>query len=137
MSDNNHSNNSLREFPVVLLCDDIRKEVGNKRTVVGVFSGDVLVGSFPAVFPVAIYLHHRAHSTDEINMEFEYLLDEKSIVKMTATLIKQKGSSDDTVVDLPKVFLTFERPGNFNVDVSIDGKRHRILSKKIMRGVAS
>jgi hypothetical protein len=130
------SNICTSDFPVVLLCDDIRKEVGNKRTIVGAFSGDVLIETFPAVIPLAIYLVYRTHSSDEIAMEFEYMLDERPLVKIAATLRKHGGSSEDAVVDLPKLFLTFENPGNFVVNVSVNGKRHRILSKKIMQGVA-
>jgi hypothetical protein len=36
------------KFYNVILCDDIREEIGNKKSLMGIFGGDVLVPRFPA-----------------------------------------------------------------------------------------
>lgn len=34
-----------------IFCDDIRHEVGNKRSLIGVYSGQLLVSTMPAILP--------------------------------------------------------------------------------------
>lgn len=38
-------------FLNVIYCDDIRKEIGNKTTLVGCYDGDLIVGSLPTLLP--------------------------------------------------------------------------------------
>jgi hypothetical protein len=35
----------------VVFCDDVRQEIGNKQSLIGVYSGDLLVKHLPAVLP--------------------------------------------------------------------------------------
>ena len=39
-----------------LLCDDIRSEINNKHTLVGVYEGDIVVPAFPCSIPAALYI---------------------------------------------------------------------------------
>src|ERR1700743_2371862 len=36
---------------LVQFCDDIRAEVGNKTSLMGIYGGDMMVPSFPAIVP--------------------------------------------------------------------------------------
>lgn len=41
----------------VVLCDDIREEVGNKRSLMGVYSDNLILKSFPATLPkICLYI---------------------------------------------------------------------------------
>ena len=42
---------TAERFIVVQYCDDIRQEVGNKLSLMGCYSGDLLVEKLPAVLP--------------------------------------------------------------------------------------
>lgn len=51
----------MMQFATTLFCDDIRFEIGNKRTYVGCFDGALIVEELPAVLPrlcasVTLYL---------------------------------------------------------------------------------
>lgn len=35
----------------VIFCDDVRQEIGNKQSLIGVYSGDLLVRHLPVVLP--------------------------------------------------------------------------------------
>lgn len=41
---------SVRHIEVIY-CDDIRQEVGQKHSLMGVYSGDMVISGFPAVLP--------------------------------------------------------------------------------------
>jgi hypothetical protein len=38
-------------YGITIFCDDIRDEVSNKKTLVGVYNGELVIGSLPAVVP--------------------------------------------------------------------------------------
>ena len=42
----------------LIVCEDIRKEVGGRNTLDGVYAGDILVGEFPAPLRIAIYAEY-------------------------------------------------------------------------------
>lgn len=39
------------ELKYTLICDDIRNEIGNKRSLIGVYSGSIIVPRLPYAFP--------------------------------------------------------------------------------------
>lgn len=43
-----------------VICDDIRKEDNGKAILIGVYSGDILISSFPFQRPICLWLHGRA-----------------------------------------------------------------------------
>ena len=40
-----------------ILCDDIRKEDNGKMMLIGIYSGDILVPTFPSKLPLSMLLH--------------------------------------------------------------------------------
>jgi len=51
-------------FRNVVVCEDVRDEVGNKRSLMGVFSGDITVQQFPAIVQLAVYLEYAPDKDD-------------------------------------------------------------------------
>jgi len=50
----------VNRFVTAIYCDDVREEVGNKRSFIGVYSGQLLVPSAPVVLPklcVIVIIH--------------------------------------------------------------------------------
>ncbi|HTE42429.1 MAG TPA: hypothetical protein VK629_16525, partial [Steroidobacteraceae bacterium] len=57
-----------------ILCEDVREEVSNKHTLVGVITGDILVGVFPGNIRVAAYIELAATKVGvhRFNLRFSY-----------------------------------------------------------------
>ena len=57
-----------------ILCEDIRHEIGNKNSLIGVFGGDILVAELPARIRVAVYydamVSVRGKIQSEIKLQF-------------------------------------------------------------------
>jgi hypothetical protein len=45
-------------FTNAIICEDVRDEVGNKKSLMGVFSGDIVVAEFPAIVRIAFYAEY-------------------------------------------------------------------------------
>jgi hypothetical protein len=57
----------------VVVCDDVRKEVSSKDIIVGAFGGSILVASFPAQAPLAVWIEVIPHQAgrQEIDLKIE------------------------------------------------------------------
>jgi len=64
----------IPKFEYFIICDDIREEVGNKMSFMGVYGPDIFVPSFPFVFPLlcmAIY-YSNTKSGDSFSIKFKH-----------------------------------------------------------------
>src|SRR5687767_12253119 len=99
----------LGSFQNVILCEDIREEVGNKKALMGVISGDLTVPHFPANVRIAFFAEYTpptegvAHSLD-----FVLFIDEKIVAKGKVNV--PAGNNLATVV-IPQGIAAFEKEG--------------------------
>lgn len=65
----------MPEFSVgaIVVCDDVRKEVSSKDIIIGAFGGNILVASFPAQAPLAVWMEIIPHEagSQEIDLKIE------------------------------------------------------------------
>ena len=129
------------EFRNVILCEDIREEVGNKKSLMGVFSGDIIVSEMPASLQICIYLEYMhdnkllkmASKETPYQLEFTLQLDEKIIAKIQAGVTK--ADSDVTSLVVPKGIISVEKNAIFTVLASsLGAKPTEILRKTISLG---
>lgn len=119
----------------MIVCEDIRDETGNKKSLMGVIGGDIYVPTFPATLRIAIYVEYVPDADDPnpISFEFRLLQDEVEIAKgrietvarppMTATLV------------LPSAYVGFEKEAVFSMNITATGKAEQTLfSKRISSG---
>lgn len=121
-------------FRNVLFCDDVRREIGNKRTIVGVFSGDIVVSNVPAVVPLATYIEFIPISLDDNEIEFRFVVAGEPIATLKATLgDRQMGVV--AVLELPKIAIHVEHPTEVSLDAQIkDRPTQRLVTKKVLVG---
>lgn len=58
-----------------VICDDIRREDNGKQILIGVYSEDIIVSSFPAQLNLAMWLQCKAENSGEVNFDFRALRD--------------------------------------------------------------
>jgi len=119
-------------FRNVILCEDIRDEVGNKKSLMGVMAGGgINVASFPATIKVAVFLEYEpgAADGDHITADFRLLQGDTEIAKARfETAIPQPP----VVFVFPTGLMTCEKEGTFRMYVAINGRpEEELLSKNI------
>lgn len=127
---------SVENFRNVVACDDIRDEIGNKQSLMGVFGGDIIVAQLPAAINFALYLQYMPSDDDEdgdVVVHIELWRDDISMAKAEIEMhIREHAPA---TILLPRALAAFEKECTFKVTVAIaDGPQKIILQKKIMLG---
>jgi hypothetical protein len=120
-------------FTNVILCEDIRHEVGNKRTLVGVFGGDVIVPHFPANLRLAVYMQYAVDpAVPEATIDFTLWHDAETVAKLA---IQTKPISPTMTLEMSQALMTVEKETHFRITASIAGREAvEILNKEIRKG---
>jgi hypothetical protein len=127
-----------RGFYNVILCDDIRDEIGNKKSLMGVLGGDILVAEFPATIQLAFFMQYLPSPEDgeRLSIEFRLMQDDTEIVKGGISGVVTIGNENNFI--LPKAIILFEKETMFRMLVSVNGRaEEEILSKRITKIPAS
>jgi hypothetical protein len=125
---------SALQFSSVLVCDDIRKEVSNKDILIGVYSGDIVVPSFPVWLPISFWIEVSANEAGKSEAQFRLtVVDHTPPIMLKAGLQVDKPGS--TAIIIAGLQLLFEKEGDLILEVKPDGGDWTVLkSKKIMQG---
>jgi len=94
----------IPKFEYVLLCDDIRQEVGDKQTLVGIYDYHIVVPSLPFVLPKVCFYARFS------NMDGEY--------QFSCTVVDPQGVRKEVVAPSKAVIPPGAREGKFNVIAS-------------------
>lgn len=123
----------MSKFRNAILCDDIREEAGNKTSLMGVFSGDVVVPSFPASINVAFFLQYFLDESDpsEFSARMRLLDGDKELAKFAMNGVANKQNPDLTFL-VQRGVATFDKETVLRVLVAMnDGQEEEVLRKKI------
>src|SRR5579872_7073229 len=93
----------------VLLCEDVRREIGNKRTLVGVLAGDILVPSFPSFVNFGVYIEYVAVETGSLDFHVEVFAGEKKLYMVLGQMLIT-STKLPSVIDIPKVAVNVVEP---------------------------
>lgn len=129
------------EFDFAVICDDIRKEDNGKLILIGVYSGNILVGGFPGKLALATWLHGYGHELEEVDIEIRYQFvadesEEKPYIVGAQGKITVVNTKDEVSVPLPRMPVVFAGPGLLSVDYRLGGGRWKnLLEKRVLLGV--
>ena len=120
------------EVENAILCEDIRQEVNNKKTLVGVYAGDILISSLPAPIDLAFYLDGKAFDRELFRIEVRLSGPGKS--KAIAMLeLGATGESLGIAMITPRMQVLFEREGMFKIAIrDPDQSWKTIISKRVI-----
>lgn len=130
-------------FCNIILCEDVRDEIGGKHSLMGVFSGDILIPIFPATIQLATYFQYEMGKSaqsegkvaqDEIDFAITMFVDDRKIAtgRMNAPV---KGGEKFANFVMPKSLLTFDKPSRYRLVITLsDGRELEILNKQILQG---
>jgi hypothetical protein len=114
-----------------VVAEDIRIEVGNKHTIIGFYSGDVIVPEFPIQIRMAalIIFNFKEAGFHEIALTFYIGSDEVA----TGTSMIEARVGDPSVLNVPSGMLQVAAPGDFRIEGSIDKGERLVLVRKAIR----
>jgi hypothetical protein len=124
----------ISKFKNVIFCEDVRDEVGNKKSLMGVITGDLNVATFPATIQSAVFFEYApdASDGDKLSVRFRLMQDETEIASggMEADISVHRRAN----FILPKSFIVFEKPATFKLLASVNGgPEQEVLSKQILQ----
>ena len=121
-----------KDFTVTaILGEEVRPELGNKHSILGIYTGDVLLPEFPANIRLSFYIVFKFIRAGEHKIELRILLDNKVITSGVTELTSNEG--DPAVLVSPSGILGVDSPSELKIDASVDGGRRTTLVKKQIR----
>lgn len=112
----------------VVVCDDVRLEVGRKHTLVGVFSGDIIVGKLPFTIRLSIWIEYLPEREGKQDGHFKIRFSDKEpiVLKMEIDIHKM----GPIALVIPQFVIRGEFEGDLTVEFSSDGEVWQEISKK-------
>jgi hypothetical protein len=118
----------------LVLCEDVRVEINNKYTLVGVFAGDIIVPYFPAPgVKLAVYAVVDFDTRGKRNMEFQILVAGTKIFSVQGEVdIHEPGAVG---LATPQFNTTYVGESDLEVRLIIDdGKMEAISTRRVRKG---
>ena len=118
----------------IILCEDIRDEVGNKKSLMGVMAGDILVGEFPATLSVAVYFEYVPDDEDRdlFSTEFRLLQNDDEIVRGEIKTPIEAGKI--VTVVLPRGLMLIQADAFLRMVISVNGSAEfDIINKRVSK----
>ncbi|HET9244674.1 MAG TPA: hypothetical protein VFO15_02615 [Xanthobacteraceae bacterium] len=131
-------NDTKDKFRNVILCEDIRDEVGAKRSLMGVFGGDIVVQSLPAQIQIAAYIEYipDVSNGERVTFDIRMMRDDTEMMKAHAVAPMEHGKPATLI--LPRGLATFEKNCTLRLLIAVNGGAEiEILSKRIQQGPIS
>lgn len=120
----------LGTFRNTSLCEDIRDEIGNKKSLMGVFSGDILVSEFPARLRVAFYIEYIPHSGTSEH-ELSLLLAVGSQETITIQVLINTPADQVATLVVPQALALIEAPCELTLSAVCNEEKEVILRKEV------
>lgn len=125
-------------FRNVILCEDIRNEVGNKKSLMGVIGGDLLVPSFPTSIHVAIFIEYILQPEDDGHVMVEFRMADGDTEVMRGNLNLEAAVGAAVAMIIPTGLLRVDKETTLTVRMGINGRPvQTILSRKVLPAPSS
>lgn len=112
----------------ILVCDDIRQEIGRKPSAIGIYTDNIVVKGFPVVFPKLCFLVH-LHKSDAVRkisisctLRFS---DGRKIVLAEKQIAGTMSRAGGIVLNFAVGPLRLDAPQRADFLLSVNGKRFR------------
>jgi hypothetical protein len=118
-----------------ILCDDVRKEDNGKGMLIGVYSGQIVLPSVPALMKFTYWVDGSVTSTETESVEFKIdILDDKGTSKNTglSTIEVVPDGISTTAIGVLSGAIPIIEPGSLVLSYKVDGNWQEILAKKVL-----
>lgn len=101
-----------------IVCDDIRREDNGKQIMIGVYTGDILVNTFPSNINLSFWIHLAVIEAGSAEIEVRVVLepDDLEVFKMSSKLESDKPDPF-TVLAFGGIGMTFKQEGHLSLQM--------------------
>ena len=132
----------MTDFDTVsaIVCDDIRYETNGKQILIGVYSGDIVIGmpeGMPVVISSSLWIELRVKEKGEYLLDFKIEVSSKPVFGMNGikVLIQQVG---DIALPIGPFPISVNGSGEIKYFLRLSGRKWRMIrSKRIILGPTS
>src|SRR4051812_4498183 len=111
----------------VIVCEDVRQELNNQNTLIGVFAGDILVKEFPASMRIAVYAEYIIAKPAAHDMRFRISYQGEARHEIMDIRMRVPESARDGIAfAFPPTNLMITEPGRLIVEVNYGGDQEWI-----------
>lgn len=115
-----------------IICDEVRFEVTNKLILLGVYTGDIIVPSFPAALSLSIYVVIEDLALGEHQFELRLTGSDMRAEVEGQVHVEAAGPVG---LPTPQVSMQFRNAGTMTLDIKVnDGEWMKVLEKKVAQG---
>jgi hypothetical protein len=115
------------EIGAVIVCDDVRREQTNKDILVGVYAGDIIVTSFPAIVTAAHWIEFTPGNTGLRTLRFRVSVNDMPPAEMKFEI--QVAELGPMGLVLPPTHMPVEKPSDLSLHIW-SGNDWALLKKK-------
>jgi len=122
----------LAEKAYIIFCDDVREEVGNKLSLMGVYSKKIVFPSLPVVmrsFHIVVIFENLKKNFKRFNLVFN--LPEAKPLEVSGTPPAPKDKNENMNLLLGYAALKIEKPGIASAKLFIDGEEKPEVQSEI------
>jgi hypothetical protein len=116
----------------VAMCDDIRFEIGNKHTLVGVYSGDVVLSKIPSELTISFYIELKAPEQRTYDIEFEVKLGDE-VKQHVVGLLDIDRPHQLGVIAFPRMPMHVGKATTISLRAKFEGEPWRPLIRRRVR----
>lgn len=116
-----------------MICDDIRQEFNNKLIFIGVYGGDVIVGSIPAILPQLVFFS-KWDTTNAPIKKFEFTIFQPN-GKEVGPISSEPPHSEPksrAFIQIAIAPFNIEVPGEYKIKAKINGINCNIGSFNVL-----
>ena len=122
------------KFPLrignALVCEDVRQELGGKHSLLGVYSGDIIVQEFKDFLKIAVYIELFPIETGQIELEATFSYDGNDILKAKVEY-DFKDIRNPGLITSPSFPIPLTKAGAITVNAICRGQSQVLLRKDV------
>jgi len=120
------------QITAAILCEEVRSELNGKSTLLGVYSGDLLVPELPANLRLGVYAEATASLAYKGPLHVRFLLNGEQIVLGNGTLNTEAGY---IALPVSGMIVGCNKPGIVSVEFSPDATLWKeVISRQLKIG---
>lgn len=114
------------KFEYAIVCDDIRQEIGNKLTFVGVYQDQIIVPAFPYTFPKLCFFIQYADIKEGDQFLLELKDPSNEIIDKAIDIVVPAGQKTDKM----RIFgiyspIRVEKEGRYTLGITVNGNEKK------------
>jgi hypothetical protein len=121
------------DIRTVIVCDDIRREWNGKAMVIGIYTGDIILATFPTNLSLSFWMQGKPLASGEHQMEFRVRVNEESPFEMKGAL-NIVAPESDAIIAFVGVPTVIPAPGALLLAVKDGDRWVDLCTKKIIKG---